>query len=184
MNALSRVCLFIGVFSFVFSLAAEEKTPQWNRPLKQITPHVYAYVGTNNACAANSYAANAGVIIGNDAVMVVDTLISAKEGRKLLEDIKTVTDKPVKYVVNTHYHLDHALGNCEFVKQGAIVIAQERVKESFERAGEIIKNPEARGMTRADIEGTVLLAPNIYFSDRIFIDLGGITVALIYTLLV
>ena len=54
---------------------------------------------------------NTGFIIGDNSVLVVDTFISQTPARDLLSEIRKVTNLPVKYVVNTHYHLDHVAGN-------------------------------------------------------------------------
>jgi cyclase len=57
---------------------------------------------------------NAAVIVNADDVLVVDPGITAAAGRSMIEDVKTLTNKPIKYVVDTHYHYDHAFGNQVF----------------------------------------------------------------------
>src|SRR5688500_14207816 len=57
---------------------------------------------------------NAVVIVNDDDVMVVDPGISAAAATTFIADVKTLTNKPVKYVVDTHYHYDHAFGNQVF----------------------------------------------------------------------
>jgi len=57
---------------------------------------------------------NAGFIIGDDGVLVIDSLRVPSFARGLISDIKTVTSKPVRYVVDTHSHWDHSWGNEEF----------------------------------------------------------------------
>src|SRR5688572_12523125 len=55
------------------------------------------------------------VVIVNDAdVMIVDPGITAAAAMTMIADVKTLTDKPIKYVVDTHYHYDHAFGNQVF----------------------------------------------------------------------
>jgi glyoxylase-like metal-dependent hydrolase (beta-lactamase superfamily II) len=150
--------------------------------LTRIADNVYSYVGVKGASPANSFAANAGIVIGRDAILVVDTLISAKEGERFLADIRKVSNKPIKYVVNTHTHLDHAFGNCVFAQLGATVISHEADRRLLERVGaETLKNIGNFGLKPEDMAGTEIVYPTLTFSDRMTIDLGGETVELIRT---
>lgn len=149
--------------------------------LTKLSEHVYAAVDFKNASpAGNSFGVNTGIVIGKDAVLVVDTRISAKKAQEFIADIKKVTDKPIKYVVNTHYHLDHSWGNCEFVKLGAVVIGQENGLKLTSRYIEGISHPENYGLTAEDIKGTTISPPTITFKDALLVDLGGVTVSLSY----
>ena len=164
-------CLFAPGF-----VAAEETTG-----LTKLSEHVYAAVDFKNASpATNSFGANTGVIIGNDAVLVIDTRISAKKAQEFIADIKKITGKPIKYVVNTHYHLDHSWGNCEFVKLGAVVIGHENGRLAASRSKDSLSHPEYFGMTPDDLNGTTVSAPTITFRDALLVDLGGVTVSLSY----
>lgn len=148
--------------------------------LTRIAESVYSYVGVQDSSPANSYGANAGIVIGSDAVLVVDTLISAREAERFLADIRKVTDKPIRFVVNTHAHLDHAFGNCVFAKLGAVVIAQEREREALEKsAATALKDAAAFGVTEEMLQGTTIVVPALSFTQAARIDLGGIAVELI-----
>lgn len=148
--------------------------------LTKLADNVYTYVGVKDASPARSFAANAGIVIGRDGVLVVDTLISAKEGERFLADIRKVTDKPIKYVVNTHAHLDHAFGNCVFARLGATVISHTADRKLLERAGaDTLKNIGNFGLKPEDMVGTEIVYPALAFSDRMQIDLGDETVELI-----
>ncbi len=148
--------------------------------LTKIADNVYSYVGEKDASPAHSFAANAGIIIGTDAVLVVDTLISAKEGERFLADIRKVTSKPIKYVVNTHTHLDHAFGNCVFAKIGATVISHTADRAMLERIGTAtLQNSGNYGLKAEDVIGTTIVLPQLAFSERLQIDLGGESVELI-----
>ena len=148
--------------------------------LTKIADNVYSYVGEKDASPAHSFAANAGIVIGTDAVLVVDTLISAKEGERFLADIRKVTGKPIKYVVNTHAHLDHAFGNCVFAKLGTTVISHTADRAMLEKAGAgTLQNIGNYGLKADDMLGTTIVYPTLTFSDLMQIDLGGTTVELI-----
>jgi cyclase len=149
--------------------------------LTQIAENVYAYVGTKNGSKNNSFGANAGIIIGKDGIVVVDTMISAKEAKRFIRDIRSISRKPIRYVVNTHYHLDHVFGNSEFAKLGAVVIAHENDKKAMKNsAKETLKNIVEYGLTPKDIKGTTPAYPVLTYGDRMTIDIGGQQIELIH----
>jgi len=148
--------------------------------LIKLSDNVYSYLGEKDASPAHSFAANAGIVIGRDGVLVVDTLISAKEGERFLADIRKITKKPIKYVVNTHTHLDHAFGNCVFAELGAIIISHSADQILLAKVGaDTLKNAGNFGLKPEDMAGTGIVLPSLYFNDRLTIDLGGETVELI-----
>jgi len=148
--------------------------------LTKLADNVYSYVGEKDGSPAHSFAANAGIIIGRDGVLVVDTLISAKEATRFLADIRAVTDKPIKYVVNTHTHLDHAFGNCVFARLGATVISHTADREMLAKVGAAtLKDIGNFGLKPEDMSGTEIVLPTIAFGDRMQIYLGDVAVELI-----
>jgi glyoxylase-like metal-dependent hydrolase (beta-lactamase superfamily II) len=169
--------VLLSVCLFAPGLVSAEETAR----LTKLSEHVYAAVDFKNASpAGNSFGVNTGIVVGNDAVLVVDTRISAKKAQEFIADIKKITDKPIKYVVNTHYHLDHSWGNCEFVKLGAVVIGHENGRQAASRSKDGMSHPEYYGMTAEDLNGTTVSAPTITFKDAMLVDLGGVTVSLSY----
>jgi glyoxylase-like metal-dependent hydrolase (beta-lactamase superfamily II) len=70
---------------------------------------------------------NTSILIGDDGVLVVDTKFW-RPGRTLPERIRAITDKPVKLIINTHYHADHTHGNPNYAK-GTTVMAQRRTRQ-------------------------------------------------------
>jgi glyoxylase-like metal-dependent hydrolase (beta-lactamase superfamily II) len=165
------------LYFFIALNSYAQETPN----LTKLTEHVYAYIGITQASPlGNSYGANCGVVIGSESVMVIDTLISAKHAKKLIMDIKKITDKPIKYVVNTHYHLDHTWGNSEFAKLGSVIIAQENMPLTKEQIEQIMAHPEPYGLTVQDLTGTTAKLPDILFDTSLEVDLGGVIVNLHY----
>jgi cyclase len=166
------------LFVIIMLVAA---TASAGQGLTKLADNVYSYVDVKNASPANSFAANAGIVIGRDGILVVDTLISAKEARRFIADIGKVSDRPIKYVVDTHYHLDHAFGNCEFARLGATIISQENDRKNLGVKGEAaLKNAKGYGLSDEELAGTVITLPTITFSERMTIDLGGETAELIF----
>lgn len=150
--------------------------------LTKIADNVYSYADIRKSEPANSFGANAGILIGEKGVVVVDTLISAKQAKKFIRDIKTVTDKPIKYVINTHGHLDHTFGNSEFVKLGAVIISHRNCLANMKKSSEAtLKNAKNFGLSEKDMKGTRIAYASLTFNDRMEIDLGGRTVELIAT---
>jgi glyoxylase-like metal-dependent hydrolase (beta-lactamase superfamily II) len=168
----------LSLFVIIMLVAASASAGQG---LAKLADNVYSYVDVKNASPANSFAANAGIVIGMDGILVVDTLISAKEARRFIADIGKVSDRPIKYVVDTHYHLDHAFGNGEFTRLGAVIISQENDRKNLEKKGEsALKGAKGYGLSDEDLAGTVITLPTITFSERMSIDLGGESAELIF----
>ena len=95
---------------------AEAQTPMAHRFL-QVAPGVYSALGNGTI----ETRASSMVIVNADDVFLVDTNITPEATRRLVSDINTITDKPIRYVVNTHWHYDHADGNQVFGPEVAII---------------------------------------------------------------
>lgn len=72
---------------------------------------------------------NSSIIIGDKGVAVIDTQVNQMMGRRLLRAVRSITDKPILYAINTHYHWDHTNGNTIFQQEGATVVAREMTKD-------------------------------------------------------
>jgi len=86
--------------------------------VKQIGKDLYAYVSDNDSSANSTF------LVGRIGILVVDTGLNAAEGGKLLSAIRKVSNLPVKFIVNTHYHPDHQGGN-EVVGPDATIISTD-----------------------------------------------------------
>jgi cyclase len=84
---------------------SDHEAPAFN--FHQVRDDVYLAIPTGNIAALS----NAAVIINEEDVLLVDSHVSPAAAYALLGELKRITDKPVRYVVNTHYHFDHAHGN-------------------------------------------------------------------------
>jgi len=92
--------------------------------LKQLGPGVYAAIDGPE----HKSGSNAGFVIGDDGVLVVDAFFTTDAARALVAEIRKLTPKPIRYVVNTHYHVDHTGGDQVLRDAGAIIIAHRNVR--------------------------------------------------------
>src|SRR4051794_21039146 len=92
--------------------------------LKQLAPGVYAAIDGPDHKAGS----NAGFVIGDDGVLVVDAFFTPEAAKALVGEIRRLTPKPIRYVVNTHYHADHTGGDQVLRDAGALIIAHRNVR--------------------------------------------------------
>ena len=132
-------------------LAAEELFE-----LKPVADGVYAAI----AKPATKVNCNGAVILLDDGVMLVDTFSKPSAARALMEQIKSVTPKPVKYVVDTHFHWDHYYGNEVYLgawPAGVEIISSEATRQNIEQRGiprvkrEILEVPKEIETLKADL---------------------------------
>lgn len=114
-----------------------------------------------------------GAYIGDDAVLVIDAKMDKESVNQVIEGIKRITDKPIKYLVNTHSDGDHVAGNRYFPKSVAI-IAHENCRKDFFLPG---RNGAVSEWTKPDLAPFV---PSLTFSEKMNIHLGSKTVELWY----
>jgi len=94
---------------------------QYGRLIK-VTEHCYFFRNV----------VNTGIIITDEGVAVVDTQINAPMAKRLITAIRTITDAPIRYVINTHYHWDHWAGNDVFKEAGAEIVSSKLTRYFME----------------------------------------------------
>jgi len=154
------------LFAIIFPIAGVKAQEQpFN--VKQIAPHVWAAIATPTGGAGG----NAGFVIGDDAVLVIDTVMSTAAAQELLGEIRKVTKLPIRYVVNTHYHFDHVVGNRVFVDAGAVVLAQQNVRGWIVPENLRLLGKDAKPELKGTIEGVAL--PTILYERGVDVYLGS-----------
>jgi len=121
---------------------------------------------------------NAGFVVGEKGVLVIDAHISIPMARQIQERVREVTDQPILYLVNTNYHGDHTFGNCAFPETTLVIQHREtaeRVPYMEEEKAFLLPCVGSKPETFA---GVTLRLPDIVFTDSLRIDLGGQTVEL------
>ncbi len=154
--------------------AQEASTDSLPFTIKPIGNNVFAAIAKPGGPAGS----NAGFVIGEEGVAVIDTFQDAGAAKGLLAEIQKLTKLPVKFVVNTHYHIDHVSGNGVFAQAGAVVIAHKNVRpwihtENLKFFGAGIK-PEQK----AWVDG--LFAPNLVYDSDLELFLGSRSVVVRY----
>ena len=130
---------------------------------------------------------NAGFVVTSDGVVVFDALGTPSLGWALLQEIRKVTDKKIRYVVASHYHADHIYGLQAFKDHtDAIIVAQERAgeyRDNEETADEKANQrlDQRRGALFPWVDNnTRVVPPDITFRDRMTIALGDRRLTLLY----
>lgn len=123
---------------------------------------------------------NAGIIVGDDGVLVIDSLRLPSFARDLRADVRKITDKPIRYLVDTHGHWDHAFGNEEFTD--AIIVGHVNCRRELEELGEEWKQGViARGTEWSEEMKTVRITPpTLTFDQRLELHFGDRRIDLVY----
>jgi cyclase len=119
-----KTSLAIAAFFVAGGAAAETSAPALPFLLKQVGPGVYAAIDGPDHKAGS----NAGFVIGDDGVLVVDAFFNLDAAKALVGEIHRLTPKPICYLVNTHYHIDHTGGDQALRDAGAVIIAHRNVR--------------------------------------------------------
>ncbi len=121
---------------------------------------------------------NQGWIVFKDFVLVIEASFPS-QAEAVIKEIRKTTDKPIRYVFDTHYHGDHADGNPVFAKMGALPVASENSKTLFETKG--LAGFQKTQKEKPEEYGTMEYAPpSLYFPTRLVIDDGTQRVELIH----
>ena len=111
-------------------------------------------------------------IVFEDYVVVIDANFP-KEAGDVIAAVKKTTDKPIRYVLDTHHHGDHAYGNAVFARAGASIVAQTNCARLLRVDGPGDFAAAGRGPTgRPDVRNSTLKVPNLVFEDKLVLDDG------------
>lgn len=137
---------------------------------KELSPGVYALVspkpGVNHT----------GFVIGNKGVLVIDAHISVAMARQIQEAIRSVTSKPLLFLVNSNHHGDHTFGNCAFPKETLIIQHRGSAELLPYHEEEKAFFLSSVNNNQKIFDGMELRLPDLIYDDYLKIDLGGIDV--------
>ena len=114
-----RLTLSLAIILLASTASAQRDFSQVEVKATQVSGAIYMLTGAGG---------NIGVSVGEDGVVIVDDQY-APLAPKIAEALKTITDKPVRFVINTHYHGDHTGGNEALGRNGSTIIAHDNVRK-------------------------------------------------------
>lgn len=169
-----------GLFAAFALLLCAQSSPTVAQPkpppvaIKKVADDLYFffdYAGSNSV-----------FLVTNDGVLVIDTRQHPRAGQELIAEIRRVTDKPIRFVINSHFHGDHTFGNAAFQAAGAQFIAQDATPKIMQKvqAKEMARRQDYFKSHNYDPNEVKLILPQITFQKSMTLWLGGREVRLMY----
>ena len=150
----------------VFAMAcAHAAAPDYR--LQSLGNGVWAAIASDDGLAGG----NAGFVVGDDGVLVIDTFQDPRPAQALLAGIRKVTGLPIRFVVNTHYHLDHVNGNDVFRAAGATIVAHRNVREWMRTENIKMLDPPVTAEKKARVASLTL--PDVVHDSHLDLYLGS-----------
>ncbi|WP_028023490.1 quinoprotein relay system zinc metallohydrolase 2 [Enterovibrio calviensis] len=167
MTRIRALCISLSIWLLAFSASANTQPAL---SLTEVSPGIYFHQGKIADLFSTQFdpVANITVIIGEEAVAVIDTGGSRRAGEMLYRAIRQITALPIRYVINTHVHPDHNFGNQAFVSENPEFIAHARYAGDFDAKA----NYYLQRLSAPWFEGTTPVAATRLIEKDADIDLG------------
>jgi quinoprotein relay system zinc metallohydrolase 2 len=158
----------------VAGAAASQPTSRVGFPLTEVAEGDFVHFGQVAMTAPGNRGdiANLGVIVGRDAVAVIDTGGSVAVGRDLRAAIGSLTDKPIRYVINTHEHPDHMFGNAAF-NGGAVFVGHHNLPAQLAQRGSYYLRSYREALGPDAIAEVRIVPPTLLVDQARVLDLGA-----------
>lgn len=168
-------CQAGAIFTLCIFAAGVGKTDEL--VLNELANDVFAVL----APAGHPGEANAGFIVMDEAVLVIDTHMVPEAARELIAKIKKITPLPVRYVVNTHWHPDHTHGNASYKEafgSETMFISHATTRADIATLGsELLARNRTKNAALADVE---LVLPDLTFSHELKLHMANRRIQLLF----
>jgi glyoxylase-like metal-dependent hydrolase (beta-lactamase superfamily II) len=177
------LALILAATTAIASEDIPDQYPQselYSKPV-EVIPHVFSAIGaTAPPTYENSgHNNNLSFVVTGDGVIVVNGGASYRLAKALHDEIRTVTDQPVKLVINENGQGHAMLGNSYWAEQGVDILAHEdAIHEVMEEGDFILQNMQRYNRDKA--EGTTVVPANLSFSDSYPIEMGGLKIEVMH----
>jgi cyclase len=159
--------LSIAVFSCLLVVAFYRDAASQSTLVRQVAPGVFVRLAEPD----KNIIANAGWVVFRDYVLVIDANYPWG-ARAILADLRKTTNKPIRFVFDTHYHADHAFGNSLFVDAGATIVCSQDCMAESQRKNSVAWNND-KGEGEFNLKQWRLEHPQVGFPDRMVFDDGA-----------
>src|SRR6266446_2161405 len=168
--SLVLVCLVVAAST---APAADSLPKMKFNEVKEVAPGVFFRYSAISPTDMSIFGGSNNIwVVFEDYVAVIDANFP-KEAADVIAAVKKTTDKPIRYVFDTHHHGDHAYGNAVFAKEGASVVAQANCAKLLRLNGPKEFADAGKGpMGRKDVADSSLKVPNVIFDDKLVLDDG------------
>jgi glyoxylase-like metal-dependent hydrolase (beta-lactamase superfamily II) len=167
---------------------ALRKPPHWATGLQEVAPDTYAYLQFDGTWGIS----NAGFLAGDDGLLVIDATMVASMAESFINQIRRVSDKPFRHLINTHSHPDHVGGNRLFA--GAEIVSHRVCREEMARAARpasggpppalaaITRTPAMERMFEmvAQDPARHIPLPSLTYEDTLTLHYGAVEIQLLY----
>ena len=152
-----------------------EEVSAWKTGLSEFAPGLYAYIQTKGTW----FVSNTGLIVGKEDAIVVDSLANEEMVEEFISDIKRVTNKPIRFLINTHGHGDHIWTNHFFPQ--AKVICQSECREMTVEDMKVPPKSYEPMFPEINFEGAKVTLQDITFEKELTIYQEGREIRLVYS---